>query len=105
MKQSQQLTEFYRAYKAWLDGGAPAYEIFSHHVGLCSSLIDWNIHRCATLDECEDTRKELKEQLIAKGLDEYYPFGGQPVYEYEARSSTAFMNEERIAWVEAHVEG
>lgn len=102
MTQSQQLTEFYRAYKAWLNGGAPAYDIFSRHVGLCSSLIDWNNHRRATFDECKDTRKELKEQLIAEGLDEYYPFGGYAAYEYEARSSTAFMNEERIAWVSTH---
>lgn len=105
MKQSRELTLFYRAYKAWLDAGAPQgmEDIFQRHFGLCNSVVMWSIKNGVW--PFNDLKSELSGQLIAEGLDEYYPFGGLSTYEREAQSMTAFMNEARISWVHAHVEG
>ncbi|MFP3739980.1 hypothetical protein, partial [Burkholderia sp. SIMBA_019] len=39
--QSELLTQFYRAYAAWIDDGAPEGIIFSRQHGLCHNLQVW----------------------------------------------------------------
>lgn len=87
------LKEFYQAYAAWLDAGAPEDQPFSRAFGLCDNLCDKGFH---------DLWRELKGQLKSEGYDPAYPFGGSEVFENETDDLTFHLNPERIKWVKDH---
>ena len=89
------LKEFYQAYAAWLDAGAPSLEPFSRAVGLCGNLTiftkDWH-----------PLFDAMKSQFEEAGLDHEYPFGGEESYYTYCYYGTAHLNPERIEWVKEH---
>ena len=98
----KELREFYRAYKKWLDAGAPNEEPFDRSYGLCNALYVWS-----TLEGySEVTKMELKiyleNEFHSSYTDYHYPFG---MREYIKRNNTKtnHLDPNRIAWVEAHI--
>lgn len=100
MKQSEKLTNFYKAYLDWLDAGAVTDE-FSRGSGLCHNLdryYDWN---------SPDTVEEMVFQFKLAWLDEYFPFneGSHMRFVEEIDAKQSFINPARIRWVRNHIQG
>ena len=89
------LKEFYQAYAAWLDAGAPSLEPFNRSSGLCANIVIFT-------DEPRELLREMKSQFKAAGLDSGYPFGCEGVYYMQCRNATQHLNPERIEWVRKH---
>ncbi|UVD31660.1 hypothetical protein Pondi_00019 [Escherichia phage Pondi] len=87
------LKEFYQAYAAWLDAGAPEDQPFSRAYGLCDNLFTRG---------CYDILRELKGHFKSEGYDPAYPFGGSEVFETEMDNEEMHLNPERIKWVKDH---
>lgn len=99
---SNELKEFYRAYKAWLDAGAPD-SYFSKHSGLCSNLINWFM-ACKfghSRKDMYNLDKEMSKQFTDAGLHRGYPFGERDYYR-DYKRDTQHLNPLRIKWVEEH---
>lgn len=97
--QSQQLTEFYKAYLAWVEAGAPEDDgqLLTRNVGLCTNLALF----CEFAHEVPDY--ELEQQFRDAGLSVFYPFNGSSAqYRQEKHAGTCHLNEKRIAWVRKH---
>lgn len=89
------LKEFYQAYAAWLDAGAPEGQPFDRGYGLCDNLYDqYYCHR--------GLMNEMRGQFKKAGLDIDYPFGGSEVFEDETDNSTMHTNPLRVQWVKDH---
>lgn len=97
MEQSQELHNFYLAYKKWLDDGAPEGKPFSRTFGLCYSIIQYSRkdHLGSILTD------EITKQFIDARLQNKYPFG-KMVYEQEHEYRTMHLNKKRIKWVNDH---
>lgn len=100
--------EFLKAYRAWLDEGAPIgypnYWDFMRGSGLCP-----NLRRYAAKNDrqCLYTALEtLRDRLIVCFGDEYYPFNKDGSFDYlaETRTLTAYLNPKRIAFVDAEIQ-
>lgn len=87
------LKEFYQAYAAWLDAGAPDLQPFDRRHGLCSQ---------AMKRPYSVPLNEIKKQFVDAGLDSLYPFGGEEVFDVEYDNATAHLNSERNEWVREH---
>lgn len=98
MTQSMQLTEFYQAYLAWLDAGAPADKPFSRSYGLCDNLTMY----CEENRIKEDIVHELTKQFAAQKLSTVYPFDRENSYCNECDNNIAHLNLARISWVKDH---
>ena len=89
------LKEFYQAYAAWLDAGAPDNKPFSRAVGLCANLTRF-------ADAPDDLRREMIGQFKAAGLDSRYPFGSEVGYYIFYIFAKQHLNPKRIEWVREH---
>lgn len=93
--QSKELTAFYRAYKQWLDDGAPDKDPFHRCCGLCVSVEDF-------ITEPFTVEEELHYQFKDAGLNPDYPFG-EWNYEYRSSNWEQHLDPLRIKWVEDHL--
>jgi len=97
MKQSKELTEFYRAYLAWVEAGAVYSGGFSVRYGLCNNLAKY-FHYSNYVLCCE-----LADQFEEAGLEHTLPFNGDShEYFYETNSGACHLNPKRIQWVRDH---
>lgn len=108
MKQSAELTAFYRDYLEWARAGAPVDNKwnFCGRVGLCRNIqyrgqsftgrSDWDLINAM--------KEEMTIQFRDAGLDWGYPFdGGDPDAYYDHSRGLAMpLHPKRIAWVEEH---
>lgn len=92
---SEQLKEFYKAYAAWLDAGAPQCFPFKRHDGLCHNLSNWS-------DYDEELSEELLDQFDDAGLDWEYPFDDHWT-KYSA-DDYKHLNPARVSWVRKHAQ-
>lgn len=89
------LQQFYNAYAAWLDAGAPDGQPFVRHTGLCINLHKFGGNR--------DVLKEMSSQFKEAGLDEDYPFNdNSESYYRETYLDEIYLNPKRIDWVRYH---
>lgn len=99
---SEELKAFYIAYRDWLDAGAPNYEPFARHDGLCS-----NIGRLYKVEKPGDTtlrrrlRDELSAQFRAARLDSTFPFGERS-YHMRHDKDSQHLHKPRVKWVREH---
>ncbi|UVD31661.1 hypothetical protein Pondi_00020 [Escherichia phage Pondi] len=93
--QNKTLQQFYNAYAAWLDAGAPHKQPFYRDAGLCHNLGKFGGDRDAYI--------EMGRQFEAAGLDYKYPFNdGEGDYLVKSYESHHHINPERIKWVKDH---
>ena len=88
------LKEFYQAYAAWLDAGAPDFLPFSRASGLCN-----NLH---SFTKSFNAYREMESQFDDAGLDPDYPFGGEDDYLGRSAERKQHLNPLRIQWVKDH---
>lgn len=89
------LKEFYQAYAAWLDAGAPDGQPFYRNVGLCHSLGKFGGDRDAYI--------EMGRQFEAAGLDYKYPFNNSQGDYYDMSGLYSHhLNPLRVQWVKNH---
>jgi hypothetical protein len=101
---SQLLREFLSAYAAWVDAGAVQDKPFSRSVGLCSNFEEWLvIERSFSWAHTEDEIDVLKALFESEGLDRWYPFGGENLYQVDLENDTQHLNDSRLAWVRSKV--
>lgn len=108
MKQSQLLTEFYRAYSDWLEAGASAGNPFRVDKGLCNNLLEYVVHvKNMDMSEHYNISAEMTAQFINAGLSSRYPFNNDNAgsYSYEVFSDSCYKNQARIQWVKSHLLG
>jgi len=99
MAQSEELTEFYTSYLAWLEEGAPA-EPFSRQEGLCWCLNYFAVH-CDY--DAEKLLDEMCDQFREADLSVRYPFhrdGSE--FSNERTLAACHLNPKRIQWVKEH---
>lgn len=97
-KQSKELTEFYQAYLAWVQDGAPFGAKFVRDSGLCL-----NLFRMYGRDI--ELYKEMKRQFQCANLDDSYPFDDKGEYYFACMNNCCHLNIKRIQWVTDHAEG
>ena len=115
MKQSKELTNFYRAYLNWLNAGAPIaneYDFKRTH-GICCCITEFIEVEYAHKQE-NDHRKiiskmidEIQSQFLLAGLEKWLPFNkfgdvDGIDYLYEVLNGTCHLNPKRIQWVKGH---
>jgi hypothetical protein len=110
MTQSTLLTQFYRAYTAWIDDGAPKRVLFRRDAGLCRNVMVWAEAIGQEGLQVRLLRDELRTQLKQAGMDMDYPFSPADAqhgphhyyYSIETNAEICHLNERRIAWVREH---
>lgn len=97
--QSQTLTNFYRAYLAWVEAGAPEKNEheFKRRIGLCSNLHWFTFPNDFPLEE-------MTRQFAAAGLDSFHPFSRSIEYRDEKVAGTCHLNNNRMSWVREHAQ-
>ena len=92
MKQSAELTKFYKDYIKWVEDGAPEenWYGFCRELGLCNNTLEHG-----------ELLNELGEQLYNSGLDTSYPFNKDD-YDYRMEKDKT-KNPLRIQWVRNHI--
>lgn len=83
---SPELLSYLRSWLQWIEDGAPDYQPYCRHSGLCSNA---------------PTSK--MQQELYDILGSAYPFGGAGRYYYDLATNQQHLNEERIAWVRKQV--
>lgn len=102
-KQSERLTQFYRAYAAWVDDGAPFIPVFTRNSGLCRNLRLWSRAIGLGNQIIFDLSNEMRNQFLAARRNDSYPFDGHPLaYERDKAEQKLHLNEHRIKWVREH---
>lgn len=98
MKQSDNLTKFYRAYLAWATDGAPIGNIYNFFAscGLC-----YNSRLFANWQD-RSIRDEMIGQFIDAGLDAETPFNVSRSYANDTTAKSHHLNTKRMAWVREH---
>jgi hypothetical protein len=101
-EQSELLTQFYRAYLQWLEGGAREDLMqFSRYHGLCGALRQW-ANRNAQI-EYPDLKEELTQQFMGYCTLFWHPFNQTTQhYNREVDRGEAHRNPARIQWVKDH---
>lgn len=101
--QSDTLTEFYRAYLAWINAGAyMGHPKFVRYAGLCCNLANYFGGYSLGLRAAD----EMCEQFRQAGLDAELPFNLYPdsrPYSDESLKDLCHTNPYRIQWVKDHV--
>lgn len=100
MNYQQIILNFLKAYKAWVEEGAPKHEYFVAYVALCSNL---NRYVSNTLSIDEDIIWGISDELTTlfkmDGLSALVPFNhpdrGQPSYKDEVHHENPW----RMQWV------
>lgn len=111
MKQSEELTKFYRAYNDWLDADAPRDNRYGFYkdIGLCGNLVSFYkngelvIPSHADMQTLQVIRNEMRDQFLYAGLDAQYPFGERK-YIRQRRDCSQHLDPNRIRWVKSHLE-
>jgi hypothetical protein len=111
-RQSELLTQFYRAYAAWIDDGAPRRVLFRRDAGLCRNVMIWAEAIGKEGLEIRLLRDELRTQLKQANLDMNYPFSPKDApfgvahyyHSDEQPNQTCYLNEDRIKWAREHAE-
>ncbi|MFP3645166.1 hypothetical protein [Paraburkholderia sp. SIMBA_054] len=106
-EQSELLTQFYRAYTAWIDDGAPERIIFHRNRGLCGNLRIWALSVGMNLlgDEYQAIRSEMYGQFRSRYMDGLHPFNDSlNEFNHEADTRTCHQNLQRIKWARRHAE-
>ena len=103
MRQSELLTQFYRAYWDWSQAGQPDDnpQGFQNDCGLCYNAQLFGGPEVAV-------RRMLVEELTAQfeqaGLDHDYPFDAEgDSYDHCAENRTMHQNPARMQWVQDHM--
>lgn len=105
---SEVLHNFYCAYKAWLDAGAPNNNPFSRSRGLCHAIKIFVLRQelQSAYSYLYSARAEMCSQFKAASLDPDYPFNtpdyiADDVHNYymEAAREEIHLNPARVAWV------
>lgn len=101
MKQSAELTGFYRAYLAWVERGAPSGEPFTRGAGLCFNL---KLHEPLRYDIrlLKNVLSEMQTQFVWAGLDSGWPFCRWETYDALSGSGTHHTLPARLQWVREH---
>lgn len=110
-QQSTMLTEFYKAYLAWIESGAPDRSPFSRATGLCANLERFCGSKGLRYPEIALLLVEQGGLFKKAGLSEDYPFDNNdnpedlPFYTYEIASDKRehHLNEARLNWVKSHI--
>lgn len=108
MKQSQALTDFYKAYLSWAESGAADNEPFKRDRGLCGNLCKFvlQVYGCdsSRFEKFEALETELLAQFESAGLCASYPFneGCGMTYHHECVYGYPWQNKHRIEWVREH---
>lgn len=99
--------DFLKAYKQWIDDGAPQNGLFNRHTGLCHNL------KCYVVAHTRDGGfdwtpiTELRNRLKCVFGDAGFPFNGgdRAHYDYEClQLKGCHLNPDRIAFVDAEIE-
>lgn len=99
MKQSTELTKFYRAYAKWLDSGAPHWQPFARSAGLCVNLENY----CnGDEDVYSGLWEEMRLQFSEAGLHTGYPFDNKKTHFKDVTNKLMHLNQKRIDWVRSH---
>lgn len=100
MKQSKELTQFYREYLKWVDSGASRNLPFDPGFGLCANLyehlVDTTIY--------PEVLGEMTMQFSDAGLNDIHPFNDDILtYISDREAATHHLNPKRIQWVRDHI--
>lgn len=109
--QSQLLTQFYRAYTAWIDDGAPEGIIFSRQHGLCHNLQVW-VRSIISMagQEWYELDQEMRLQFQKTELHPIFPFntGDRMYYQIEQNTMETSLqchsNANRLSWARKHAD-
>ena len=96
---SNDLKEFYRAYKAWIDDGANLNHYrFKRRFGLCSNLLNFYYNS----DRANKALQEMCRQFEDAGLSADYPFDGceRKYFKAGLLRESHHTNPARNKWVE-----
>jgi hypothetical protein len=102
---SQTLNDFFIAYMAWIDDGAPEMDThFSRTYGLCSNLYNWMCaQRSLSGSEGADLNQELLARFRQTGLRENYPFCSGDEYDEMWLNKMQHTFEPRLKWVREQI--
>ena len=94
MKQSKNLTKFYKRYYKWAKKGGKQNNKynFDDYTGMCVNVEEMFSHR---------ERTEMRDQFVAAGLSEYYPFG-EANYDDCSDCGGMHKDQNRLRWVKKH---
>lgn len=103
MKQSKELTAFYKAWLEWAENGAVDSMPFMRGIGLCDNMSTFLYNDVALSNsQVSDFAHEMRQQFRNAELDVHYPFGDS---DYTARgwNDTMHLCPVRIQWVKDHI--
>lgn len=101
---SPELKAFYRAYRDWLDAGAPEFEPFARFDGLCCNISRlYRLEKPGDMELRKRLRDELGAQFRAAGLSDTFPFGERSYYLRHDKDSQ-HLHKPRVKWVREHAE-
>lgn len=94
------ILNFLKAYKTWVDAGAPKHEYFLIEHGLCSNLSKFiRFHHTTDEDVVWEITDTLTTLFRMDGLSSLIPFNrpdkGQPIYSKEVHHENPW----RMKWV------
>ncbi len=98
--------EFLKAYRVWLDAGAPLDLFFTRYTGLCFNLKRYvQIHTSDGSFDWEPVY-ELRKRLVCVFGDADHPFneGSALAYDTEANRIECHLNPKRNAFVDAEIQ-
>jgi hypothetical protein len=110
MNQSELLTQFYRAYVAWIDDGAPEGILFERGHGLCMNLRKFSKAIGLDAQQLYETGLEFVDQIVSAGLDIMYPFNaGERMYylieqDLPGHGPSCHTNSIRLDWARNHAQ-
>jgi hypothetical protein len=100
-KQSELLTQFYKAYLWWLEAGAKEDMGFARTYGLCRALRIW-ANRNAQV-EYHALQEEMVQQFMQHSTSFLHPFHtSAEEFNLEAFRGESHLNRDRIQWVKDH---
>lgn len=99
MKQSKELTAFYKAWLEWAENGAVSAG-FESCWGLCANL---EYYLYVNDNYQGNAYDEMINQFSDAGLDRCYPFGGEAKYDIKLHNSSMHLCTMRIQWVKDHI--
>lgn len=108
MKQSKELTKFYKAYYKWIKNGAKKnnkYNFQRKH-GICSAITSYALYcsdsNCTLYSsKAGDMSREIKEQFSIANLHHLFPFG-KDNYEDGYKTGSSYEDKNRVRWVKKH---
>jgi hypothetical protein len=94
------LDDFFVAYMAWIDDGAPeTHKHFTRMCGLCGNLESWARYK----SNFEYLCNELTSRFQQSELDVNYPFCASDEYDEMWSNNTQHTFEPRLKWVREQI--